>query len=1664
MGDSFPGENHGRSIVWDNGDSHHLDLTNHRNEFAGINRGTIAFWIRTDGVDDAGEKSDLTVFSASNIDNNKSFFRIMLRDIGVMQLECYNDGIEVAKFYTTSDGRIATGSEGDYAGWAHVAFIADDNKSSFWINGVQRESLAYVGGEGDKRAFFSDVENINYIGIGLHKTLESNATSYFRGYIDDFYMYDRALSSSEINYLIDLKAGRESLPRLEALVDAVGTVKVLDSGEGFKEKPDTEFSYGQEKNATGQDIFDVAQLDQNFTNPLPGDLAFSDSRNVVMTYHHSGGGVTTTWRKFRDIIPTTGNFSYSDANQSGWRAYKHPVGNALLIKTGIDRVLWTQDTRETNALVLPDGRTIYRRYVEYIEEGNNSAHFLSPIISPNYNKPNFNFSAPKGLFGYKSPPDLSPEGGSESSGSAKIYTLMFSDKNETPVITTAGRGLVRNNFDPTQIYRFFGEGYQPEQGEIINIVNADGTSNTINSVLKNAQNVTENGTVQRGLNNEYYFNDYNHNTGMGEPRDFYFEINKSVSHVSVLNPGFGYSVPVEVKLIGGYPMVEDLVDHVTNTGGVYNFTPAEVSVATIDENGSILTFQIDDAGSGYLRAPEVVITGGGGYAALATASISGGQINSVEIIPGNGGRGYFNIDPNNTPKAEFPAVGPGEENATLNVRLGGSVESVDPTDNYYPSGDSGLPLPHGIIPNNNPWIEIWDLERTEAEIDEMHYRALAVPKVRNGVIEKVIVVKSGKGYRDPVIYVRGGAPQDIGGGNGRRWRCMNQRETLLGDLEICGHIHSGLYPPESCPGEVVVDANLSEERTEEVKFDWLAGHLAPLDNNPAIGRGPFPEPLQLSWGPYSGEPSDWVSRYGGYRGPSVHRCNEHEEYACASHLGMSFASRVCSGKKSNFKLINDPYRTPYENWEPYEAKLIPLVEDGKIIEIRVENGGNMYAADEVAVAGSGGAIDVIPVFGADGNFISLTYEEFEQNENYTYNHYFSGEDLPVPNYIFDDPRLRNTEIDIVQNPIGAGQGFQDRTWSRDGFWIDQEIESYQFVDNVPTRGPAWKGELPTMHAWMPIEGELNLKSPALVDILGDRVVGVDVLHPGKFEDSRTIEGQELVVDFTAPTNFPDLNKDGVTDFIQARTTIFETFSLTEIILDQNSSWQNGTITVGGVQRDVWKALYDEEPLAYSITNENLVDNLSMMDLIRLNGTVEYDVDSSKTYLDLYIDDNFPSDFYYGFGDPSYASNPGIGGKVFVTEGMPGMNFDETNNNSPLVRRITSFTDQNGFYSISGLEPGLYNVSVYMEDHNLQESTFRPESNSTHVSETIYVAGIPILTMESDQVGVAKSSMIWSVESRRLARPADDSVDENQLERKTLEGIGAGFEFGSQPELIITPGSENLGQRMPKMNVTVNLDGSLNLEIIDDVETTLFNPGDKFTVSFATTVSGVDFREDFLFGNSQDTSWGGSAASSQIGVPRIVIYPNDGNSTNYVEVPLSTETYGDKIFPFYAVAYDANGFLLDTDNVSWSLDFGFSAVEGDDSRLGTLSTTDGNTTNLTLRSTLRRGKLESLQVVVKGRNYTSGSRVRAIGKGAGFEGTILVDSGGGIISVNIADSGSGYNRDTRFVIDDLNGTGAYLKAVVRGGVFNLNASLDTGAEVISTKVGLLTSLRQTLTLT
>jgi hypothetical protein len=53
-------------------------------------------------------------------------------------------------------------------------------------------------GVGDARAFFSDIENINYAAIGRHE--DANYTNSFEGNLDDFYIYDRALTPAEINF------------------------------------------------------------------------------------------------------------------------------------------------------------------------------------------------------------------------------------------------------------------------------------------------------------------------------------------------------------------------------------------------------------------------------------------------------------------------------------------------------------------------------------------------------------------------------------------------------------------------------------------------------------------------------------------------------------------------------------------------------------------------------------------------------------------------------------------------------------------------------------------------------------------------------------------------------------------------------------------------------------------------------------------------------------------------------------------------------------------------------------------------------------------------------------------------------------------------------------------------------------------------------------------------------------------------------------------------------------------------------------------------------------------------------------------------------------------------------------------------------------------------
>ena len=119
---------------------------------------------------------------------------------------------------------------------------------------------------------------------------------------------------------------------------------------------------------------------------------------------------------------------------------------------------------------------------------------------------------------------------------------MYADQNKSPEVLNSGQGLIRNEFnDPTQIYRVFGEGYQPTQGETVAISDAfgdeifeeielqsgQGHTTKLDELLSRNLPIAQLGRISRGPIDQYWFNNWTHRPDMGEPRDLILEINQS---------------------------------------------------------------------------------------------------------------------------------------------------------------------------------------------------------------------------------------------------------------------------------------------------------------------------------------------------------------------------------------------------------------------------------------------------------------------------------------------------------------------------------------------------------------------------------------------------------------------------------------------------------------------------------------------------------------------------------------------------------------------------------------------------------------------------------------------------------------------------------------------------------------------------------------------------------------------------------------------------------------------------------------------------------------------------------------------------------------------------------------------------------------------------------
>ena len=1199
---------------------------------------------------------------------------------------------------------------------------------------------------------------------------------------------------------------------------------------------------------------------------------------------------------------------------------------------------------------------------------------------------------PEGLYGYSSPPKITIEGSPNypEDDNATGYPLFFLNKNDSAEILHTGSGydLTTGLGFGSDAVRIFGSGYRPpkfeakinqgridrivlkEQGEgyydsqpsasdIIFLGDRNGevnpqyiSTNDRDIFIDAVDDFRINTDKEEKKNNNYdvitgvqlnpdsvkrgskwtvpptIFADWGDEAWEGHVEADQLEFNSTISNIVVEEDGFGYLMPVEISVSDGKPSLSLSYNTAFEYNGTnldysflhlgYNYSAPDIEIASIDENGSITALTIRDGGSGFDRNATIInpdqdfygymrinITGGGGQGAEIYGLVSkDGNITGYQIV--NGGAGYFNLDQNNTPKynlvtSDGRALSPDEREAELHVSLGGSLlpPNIGNVAGGYQFLDEGFPFvgPSTTITNFHfaaPWVMILDKGRREADIDEAD-RAHATAKVVDGNITEIIVTKSGAGYIDPHVVICGTAPKydnlhDGKKDNAWQWRCNNLRQTTDGRFLRCGHVDinsSSPYPPEVCPGEEV-----NTFRTETVWDEFF---------------------------------EDWNDNH--------NKDANHEHCPAGSnHRQNIFLSPICSGKKANFVLINDHYRAgsalghitnySYEDWLPFETNCSVTSKDGKIKEIFIDHFGGKYLAPQIVIEGKGGNVDPIPVFNDEGIMTEIFY---------------------------NDDRIKNTELDLVDNPRGAGQGYLQKPWGKDhkyqpSYGMNEAIRCHVYADIL-----CWDGfpgpEFEVYDSRLTFASRVEVKDP-----YGDRLSNVQIIDPGLYAAGDF----NITIDYNQ-SFIPDMDKDGEHDFIQAVASVETTNVLTRFTLDHNGTYEEINLLLeSNIRTDVTRSTFLAEP-EVTIFNElggqtlsNFNADTRLSNLI-LGGYIDYNTDPRFSYLDIVVDENLPNKFFFGYDEPrSLVDRTAMGGEVLVYDGVPGLNWGTENNWDDFT-----FTDENGTYAIANLEPGFYNIAVLMEDENLQDLALRPDSDPTLYSRTLYVPGFNPVILETDNAGKGRSRLVWSGGAMEEAkfhwgRPL-----------KELGGLGGGFDMNNPVNLVIEPHPSNTSFGTPHIDYTIEIDGSLSLFVIDDVNSSIFDPNDRYTVSYSSAITGIDFSDKFektflensFFGGSKGAIDSKSEANKTL---TLFLTPNSGASENAIEVEIASNQASNAFTTFSLTAYDSNGSPVDCSSASWTLEFDFNQTDGNNSDISDV--TDGNYSKIAVLNSPKYYKL------------------------------------------------------------------------------------------------------------
>ena len=623
LGDSFAGELNGLSLQFD-GASDYLDLSTNSLEF-GLAEGTFSLWVKT-----TSSQSPNPLFWLSSppvidvfTDTETNETQITITPGNFFALELSNGLPRLGGI-----GANSPSNQVNDGNWHHI--VATFPLGQIWIDGSLVSTSNYdlqdtlYEGLDNLFSFSANADTMN-IGRAMDRTIRDQQI-FFNGRMDDFIIYDRLLTHAEVQYLFEMRRGREQLPRLEAVVDAVGTVDINRGGEGYRENPELVFWYGGEENKSDLSSFPtLTSLENNFTdaNGTHGQLAYVVDEDTVYSFHQGQSSNRT--------------YSWRQGTANGWRRLIGAHGIGEFENASVGEIVWVEKMNTVTTLPMPDGRLVDRIKVDYITMNQNRSTPLE--LNASYPWPH-SYYQPNGLFGFNekvafsiAPPTVHNADATQSPTAAAFsFYFIDPDINETVTIMDGGHGI--NNIPLDQV-RINGSGYQPA---LPNQKEEDHPGYADIDTWDTSRPTSEQKPLLK-----YGFGIYDWN-GSEDVNVSVMEFNRTFSSVSVDNPGFGYSMPVTLKVIGGLPQKtnDQWREIVTGNGNTlqeynsstpYSVTEALLEVSSIDqETGAITGVNIINPGFGYINYntldpeeypfteyPMISVSGGGGRGAQIRA-------------------------------------------------------------------------------------------------------------------------------------------------------------------------------------------------------------------------------------------------------------------------------------------------------------------------------------------------------------------------------------------------------------------------------------------------------------------------------------------------------------------------------------------------------------------------------------------------------------------------------------------------------------------------------------------------------------------------------------------------------------------------------------------------------------------------------------------------------------------------------------------------------------------------------------------------------------------------------------------------------------------------------------------------------------------------------------